>query len=109
MATAKSPGANVRRDVDSIKDDIATLRSDLSATLKDVVAMGRAEAGDARERLEESIKARLSQLEDAADRVRERAKDMVGAVSDHVEEKPLQSITIAFGAGLLLGILLHRR
>lgn len=109
MATSRTPVSSVRRDVDAIKDDLAALRSDLSATLKDVMAAGKAEAGDARERLEEAVRARLDLLEEAADRARDRAKDAVSAITEHVEEKPLQSLAVAFGAGLLFGMLMHRR
>lgn len=106
---ALSPSDKVRRDVDSIKDDLASLRADLSAAMKDLMAAGRAEAGDARERIEDTVRAKLEKIEAAAGRAAERGRDAIGAIEAHVEEKPLQSLAAAFGLGLLVGVLLHRR
>lgn len=105
----KGRSTDVRRDVDAIREDLAVLRSDLSAALRDVIDAGRAEAGDARERLEEALRAKIEKLSDAADSVAERGRDAMDAIEAHVEEKPLQSLATAFGLGLLVGVLLHRR
>lgn len=109
MMSPRSPGTDVRRDVDAIKDDLAVLRSDLSAVLKDLVSAGRAEAGEARERIEEAVRDRIEKLGDAAGRAADRTRDAIGSLEAHVEAKPLQSLATAFGLGLLVGVLLHRR
>ncbi|MCC6677834.1 MAG: DUF883 family protein [Phycisphaerales bacterium] len=109
MAASRSPSTDIRRDVDAIKDDLASLRSDLTAVLKDVVAAGRTEAGEARERVEDAVRAKLEKIEAAAGRAVDRGRDAIGAIEAHVEEKPLQSLATAFGLGLLVGVLLHRR
>lgn len=106
---SRSQGSDIRRDVDAIKDDLAALRSDLSAVLKDVIAAGRTEAGEARERVEDAVRSKLEKLEEAAGHARDRARDAIGAIEAHVEEKPLQSLATAFGLGVLIGVLMHRR
>lgn len=43
------------------------------------------------------------------DQYREKASELEGEVTEYVREKPLQSLGIAFGVGLVLGIILNRR
>ena len=40
---------------------------------------------------------------------RERASELEQEVTDYVREKPLQSLGIAFGVGLVLGVILNRK
>jgi ElaB/YqjD/DUF883 family membrane-anchored ribosome-binding protein len=96
-------------DLDSIKSDIIALQSDLSTALKDLVAAGKGEAGAVKERLEAEVRERLDRLSDKADELAGRGKRAVHNLEHHIEEKPLQSVGIALGIGLLLGALLSRR
>ncbi len=78
-------------DIDTIKADIAALRDDIGAIT-------------------------ASAMRDGADTVRKAgkaARDMVASaleqVQGFVEERPVTSIFIAFGAGVLASSLLRRR
>lgn len=61
----------------------------------------------------EAAKARFDQAREAASDYYQRAKDKAmeweEGMEDYVREKPVRSLLIAAGVGLLLGILLRRR
>ena len=92
------------------------LMKDLHAVVMDTEELLKATAGQGGERVEkvraraeESLrqaKARLSSIEDEALR---RAREVADATDEYVRENPWQSVGIAAGVGLLLGLLLARR
>ncbi len=96
-------------DVDAIKQDIVALQADLSEALKHLVSVGKAEAGDVKEKLESNLRERLARLSDRADELTQRGKRAVESVEGMIEEKPLQSVGIALGVGVLVGVLLARK
>jgi ElaB/YqjD/DUF883 family membrane-anchored ribosome-binding protein len=100
---------DLRNDLDSIKSDIAALQADLASALKDLVAAGKGEAGAAKERLENEIRERLDKLSYKADLLARRGRRAIGSLEEHIEEKPLQSVGIALGIGVVIGALLSRR
>ncbi|MBX3376126.1 MAG: DUF883 domain-containing protein [Phycisphaeraceae bacterium] len=101
--------ADLRRDLDSIKSDIATLQSDLSAALKDLVSVSKSEAGEVKDRLETQVRERLSKLSDKAEDLAQRGRRAMEGLEGAIEEKPLQSVGIALGIGVLIGVLLSRK
>jgi len=92
------------------------LVSDLKSVVNDAEALLNAtstQTGDTiktvRARAEESLrqaKARLTEIEQDAMR---RAKEIADATDEYVRDNPWQSVGIAAGIGLLLGVLLGRR
>ncbi|MFN0133848.1 MAG: YqjD family protein [Phycisphaerales bacterium] len=100
--------ASIRRDMDAIKDDLTALQSDISDALRDLVAAGKNEAGDVRDRLEKSIRDRLDQLSERAEEIGQYGRRAVDGLESQIEEKPWQSVGIAFGVGLLLGVILRK-
>jgi ElaB/YqjD/DUF883 family membrane-anchored ribosome-binding protein len=92
------------------------LLNDLHAVVADAEALLRASAGDTsaaagelRAKVQASLdraKRNLSELQDAAV---EKAKAAGRATDTYVHENPWQSIGIAAGVGLLLGVLVSRR
>jgi ElaB/YqjD/DUF883 family membrane-anchored ribosome-binding protein len=83
---------------ETLNKDIDELRAAVEKLTGDVSEIGKAMAGDAR---------------DAAGRkareIGESGRKAAGAVEDTVRERPVQSLAVAFGAGLLLAGLLRRR
>lgn len=100
---------DLRGDLDSIKNDIAALQTDLTTALKDLVAAGKGEASDVKERLESEIRDRLDRLSAKADMLARRGRRAVDSLEGHIEEKPLQSVGIALGVGVVIGAILSRR
>jgi ElaB/YqjD/DUF883 family membrane-anchored ribosome-binding protein len=101
--------ADVRRDVDSIKSDLAALRADLSALINSAVHAGKVQAGDATERLSKAARSRLEQLGGTWEDFSSRGREAAQQVQHRIEERPLQAVGIAFVSGLVLGVLARRR
>lgn len=100
---------DLNRDMEAIKSDIAALQVDLSSALKDLVAASKSEAGDIKDKLESQLRDRLSRLSDKADDLAQRGRRAVEGIEGAIEEKPLQSVGIALGVGLVLGAILSRK
>lgn len=100
--------ADLRHDVDAIKDDLALLKTDLVAAMRDLMEAGKSGAGEAKEKLEEAVQERLNRVGDAAHSVAERGRRAADTVHRYVEENPFQSLAVAFGVGLLVGAVLRR-
>jgi ElaB/YqjD/DUF883 family membrane-anchored ribosome-binding protein len=92
------------------------LMADLQLVLADAEALLAATAGDASgnvAELRERVKATLSRAKtgvmDAQAQVVDSAKAAAKATDGYVQENPWQSVGVAAGVGLLLGLLIGRR
>ena len=85
----------------------------LTRDLHDLVEDGEEVLRSGAQRLNEQAQAKLSQAVDAAKATGVRLKDTAlrGARStdETIREFPYQSLGIAFGVGVLIGVLVHRR
>ena len=77
-------------ELDAVKEDLEALRADLEALVKAVSDS----ASDIGKETFEAAKA--------------KGQENVDALAKQVEERPLASIALSFGVGLLLGILSRR-
>ncbi len=75
---------NIREDIDSLKSNVVALTKTVKHEVADTTAT----------RLE---------------RIRKRGKETMGRVEKDVKAKPMQSLAMAFGAGLVLSTLMRRR
>jgi ElaB/YqjD/DUF883 family membrane-anchored ribosome-binding protein len=94
---------------DQLLADLKTVMNDAEALLRATSTQTGEKIQEVRARAEESLrqaKARLSSIEDEALR---RAREVADATDEYVRENPWQSVGIAAGVGLLLGLLLARR
>ena len=95
--------------MDTLRGDLATVMRDAEALLKASADQGGAKTDEARAKIRESLqaaKARLIEAEQAAVRHGEEA---VAATETHIRNNPWQSVGVAAGIGLLIGVLLARR
>jgi ElaB/YqjD/DUF883 family membrane-anchored ribosome-binding protein len=94
---------------DQLLADLKTVMTDAEALLRATSAQTGEKIQEVRARAEESLrqaKARLNSIEEEALR---RAREVADATDEYVRENPWQSVGIAAGVGLLLGLLLARR
>lgn len=91
-----------------MREELANLKNDLDALMSHASTLTETELSEARDR----ILARFSSMRYAARGIAAQAgkqfsqgRDMT---VDYVRDKPLQSVAIAAGAGLLLGMLMRR-
>jgi ElaB/YqjD/DUF883 family membrane-anchored ribosome-binding protein len=94
---------------DRLVDDLKAVITDAEALLKATSAQSGEKIQEVRARAEDSLrqaKARLSEVEEEALR---RARELADATEEYVRDNPWQSVGIAAGVGLVLGILISRR
>ena len=92
---------NVESEFDTLKDDLAKLRADvasLSATLRDITSDTVHEQVDV-------IRGRINSLTGSA---KAEGQQRLDELTEQIEERPLTSVLIAFGVGLLIGKLFDR-
>lgn len=101
-------GSNLGSKATRMRDDLSNLKSDLDALMSHASTLNENELSEARDR----ILARFSSMRYAAKGIAEQAgrqfnqgRDMT---VDYVREKPLQSVAIAAGVGLLIGAMMRR-
>lgn len=104
-----SGGGSVKRAGASLRTELGNLKSDLDTLLARATNLSEVELRQEYVRL----MAKFSSLRAAAKGVATQAGQQlnrgVDATSGYVREKPLQSVAVATGIGLVLGMLLHRR
>lgn len=101
--------AQVEVNTDQLVADLKTVMQDAEALLKATSTLTGEKIQEVRARAEESLrqaKVRLTEVEEEAMR---RAKEIASAADEYVHENPWQSVGIAAGIGLVVGLLLARR
>ncbi len=91
-----------------MRDELSTLKSDLDALMSHASTLNESELREARDR----IMARFSSMRFAARGFAEQASRQFSQgrdiTADYVRDKPLQSVAIAAGVGLLIGAMMRR-
>lgn len=99
--TLEDEMAKIRADLSQLRDDVSQLTRALGNSISDVArnqkARVRSMVGDARAGAESLI-----------DDLEERGRAGVAAVEHQIEERPLTSILVAFGVGVLIAKLMDR-
>ncbi|HUJ09200.1 MAG TPA: DUF883 family protein [Verrucomicrobiae bacterium] len=85
--------------------DLRVLIRDAEALLKD----GATEAGGRLEDLKTRLQASLSQMKETYQRIEEKAVAGAKVTDKTIREHPYESIGVAFGIGLLIGVLVTRK
>ncbi len=94
----------------------AALRTDLANVMRDAEALMKASAGQGGEKVDEARTRILESLESAKRRLLEversavrQGEEAVVATEEYVKRNPWQSVGVAAGVGLIVGVLLARR
>ena len=96
-------------DMDRIKDDLSTLRADFGELVSAAMDMGKHQAGTAKEKLEAGVAHLKKAAYKTAKQARAKGEEAVETAQETIAERPLTSVLIAFGAGVLVAKLLDRR
>ncbi len=92
---------DVEGEYSAVKEDLAKLRSDvasLSAALRDLTS----------ETVHERIDSLRSSVDHLAGDAKNQGKQTLDDLASHIEDRPLASMMIALGVGILLGRLIDR-
>jgi ElaB/YqjD/DUF883 family membrane-anchored ribosome-binding protein len=94
---------------DQLVADLKTVMLDAEALLKATSAQTGEKIQEVRARAEQSLQQARARLNGIEDEALKRAKEVADATDEYVRENPWQSVGIAAGVGLLVGLMLSRR
>jgi ElaB/YqjD/DUF883 family membrane-anchored ribosome-binding protein len=100
------------RSAEEIEESTERLLSDLKAVVRDGEELLRAGAQELGERgmiARERLAAALETAKDTARKLQSQARISVQKTDQLIRENPYQSVGIAFGIGMLFGIMVNRR
>jgi ElaB/YqjD/DUF883 family membrane-anchored ribosome-binding protein len=92
-------------DAKRVAEDIAALKQDMAALIKQMKEFAMREAGRIGHDTADRISGRASDLYET---VSEKSRKSADVVTAHVEEQPLSSLLIAFAAGFIFSKILTR-
>ncbi len=94
---------------DRILDDLRRVVDDAESLLRETSGLVGERAAEARERAAESVRTARDRLSGLEQELLDRAKDAADDAEKYVRRNPWQSLGIAAGVGLIVGVLLSRR
>src|SRR5690606_21846986 len=93
---------------DRLRTELSNLKGDLDALMSKASSLSDVELREARDRLMQQLDSWRYSAKGMADQASEQLAHGMDVTTDYVKEKPLQSVAIAAGIGLVLGALLRR-
>jgi ElaB/YqjD/DUF883 family membrane-anchored ribosome-binding protein len=94
---------------DKLVEDLKIVMRDAEALLKATSAQTGEKIQEVRARAEESLRQARTRLTALEDEALQQARQAADATEQYVRENPWQSLGVAAGVGLLVGLLLSRR
>lgn len=107
--SSTSSTSGMKRAGASLRTELGNLKSDLDTLLGRATNLSDAELRREYSRLMSRFGSLRTAAKDAAVQAGQQLNRGMDATSGYVREKPLQSVAVATGVGLVLGMLLHRR
>lgn len=101
--------SSVKTEFDTLRSELAQMRDDLaslSKTISDLTALGLAEGVND---LKKAGKVAQRKMKGALEDAEELRQSGVNAIEQQISERPLGTVAMAFGIGLLIGKLLDRK
>lgn len=97
---------NLQEELETLKADVAKLRSDVGDLLDILKSLGAEKVNNAKDALDDELEKRRQEIRDALAGARARGERTAHAVEGEIAEHPLSSIMAAFGIGFLIAKLL---
>ena len=91
------------------KEEMTSLRADLDDLTSRLSSLSESELIAAKEKILAKIESTQVAAKGIAADVTQQINHGVGVTTDYVKERPLQSVAVAAGIGILLGMLISRR
>jgi ElaB/YqjD/DUF883 family membrane-anchored ribosome-binding protein len=101
--------SQVNPNTDKLVEDLKVVMRDAEALLRATSAQTGEKIQEVRARAEESLKQARTRLTAMEDEAYQRAREVADATEVYVRENPWQSVGIAAGVGILVGLILSRR
>lgn len=96
-------------NTDKLIEDLKIVMRDAEALIRATSAQTGEKIQEVRARAEESLQQARTRLSAIEDEAYQRAREVADATEGYVRENPWQSLGIAAGIGVLVGLLLSRR
>jgi ElaB/YqjD/DUF883 family membrane-anchored ribosome-binding protein len=109
MARETETVTKADQELDTIKEHVEALRTELALLTKHVKGLSSAALQRAQTAGALKIEELGADLERAADTLRQHGQASVAQLEGTIRERPLLSLLAAFGAGMLIARLLERR
>lgn len=103
------PRSQLGQGWDNLKSDLGRIRDDLSEIAQALMDASKSEMSETRERLQSMAQQRLETVRSALESAKGQGKSTTEMLQRTIEERPLVSIAVAFGVGMMLGSLMNRR
>jgi ElaB/YqjD/DUF883 family membrane-anchored ribosome-binding protein len=94
---------------DQLVADLKVVMQDAEALLRATSAQTGEKIQEVRARAEQSLQQAKARLADVEEEALRRARELADATEEYVRDNPWQSVGIAAGIGLVLGVLISRR
>jgi ElaB/YqjD/DUF883 family membrane-anchored ribosome-binding protein len=92
---------NLESEFDTVREDLSKLRSDISS-------LTEAFQSTAKDRFSRQWSGAQDKFGKLSDKARTQSRETLEDLAEEIEGRPLTSVFIAFGVGILLGRLLDR-
>jgi ElaB/YqjD/DUF883 family membrane-anchored ribosome-binding protein len=93
----------------SLREELKSLKRDLDDLVSRAASLSDRELSDARDRFMSQCSSMRHSMRGVADQARTQLNQGMDVTSDYVKDKPLQSVAIAAGVGLVIGALMRGR
>ena len=97
--------AKLIQDIEHLKAELAKVRGDL----KDVLSAAKEVGTSGTATLKDKVGEKLEDVKKVIDTAKEKGAQVVEQAQTTIQERPLTSVLIAFGVGVLVAKLLSRR
>lgn len=113
ISSANGPGTREdtrmrSSDPGGLHEELSRLKSDLDTLMLHASTLSEKELRAARDQLMARFSSMRHAARDFAERAGKQFSQSWDVTADHVRQKPLQSIVLAAGIGMLIGVLLRR-
>lgn len=96
-------------DMQALKDDLRSLRADVSNLMESLKGAASSKAKELGSTLKETSDQLGTQVKDVLGSAREKGGQVASDLEARIQERPLMSVLVAFGVGLVLSRILSRR
>ncbi len=102
-------GAGATDDLETLKTDLKNLRADVSSLMHSLKGAASSTAHNVGDDLKHTGGQLGEQVMDALGTVKDKGSELTSSLEGHVQDRPLISVLVAFGLGLVLSRMLERR
>jgi ElaB/YqjD/DUF883 family membrane-anchored ribosome-binding protein len=103
------PSPNPKDDLETLRADLKGIREDLTHVMEGMKGTAGQKVKEVAQNLKESGEQVGMPVLDQVGRVKEKGTELAAQLEEHVRERPMTSLLVAFGAGLILSRMMERR